>query len=298
MDKVIQNLKKIDEWIDHNSSPLADFKTNTEFMKFAVEIMNRCLYLLKTGVASAPDAEIASKGYTKNEAIIVGHMVRLTKLYEGSLIHICNHQLELATVFLRPIFEVAIRMEYLISSNSKKESCQSFILISYRPEKEILQDLKVKAENRPLTQIEKRMQRKIVSRLRKDGISQTELLNNKTWDIDGKNFRAIIKMLNYDAMYSYGFGSASHFVHGDWYDIDLHHLHHLKQDGEYYAPDLGFDVPDPRLTCSLTGICLRTLLIYLKWNKSDPDGVITSLIEKLSQLNRAFDDVHESALSE
>ena len=298
MDKIIQNLKKIDEWIDCNSSPLADFKTNTEFMKFAVEIMNRCLYLLKTGVAAAPDAETATKGYTKYNAIIVGHMVRLTKLYEGSLIHICNHQLELATVFLRPIFEVAIRIEYLISSNSKEKSCRNFMLISYRPEKEILQDLAAKAEKRPLIQIEKRMQRKILSRLKKDGISETELLNNKTWDIDGKNFRAIMEILDYDSMYAYGFGNASHFVHGDWYDIDLHHLHHLKRDGEYYAPDLGFDRPDPRLTCSLTGICLRTLLIYLKWNKSDPDSVITSLAEKLSELNTALDDVHESTLKE
>ena len=82
MNEIIQNLKKIEEWVDFNSPP-PDFDTNTEFMKFAVEIMNRCLYLLKTGASSAPDAETANKGYTKNKAIIVGHMVRITKLYEG-----------------------------------------------------------------------------------------------------------------------------------------------------------------------------------------------------------------------
>ena len=295
MDKIIQNLKKINEWIDYNSPPSTDFKTNTEFMKFAVEIMNLCLYLLKTGVALAPEAEASRKGYTKHRAIIVGHIVRITKLYEGSIIHICNHQLELATVFLRPIFEAAIKMEYLISSQTKKESCRSFILTSYRPEKEILQDLNTKAEKRPLTQIEKRMQRKIVSRLKEDGISQTELLNNKTWKIDGKDFRTIMKTLNYDSMYSYGFGNASHYVHGDWYDIDLHHL---KQNGQYYTPNLDFDIPDPRLACSLTGICLRTLLIYLKWNASDPDSLIGALVEKLIALNRALDAAHENTLGE
>ena len=59
MDKVLQNLKNIETWIDFNSPP-PDFGTNTEFMKFAVEIMNRCLYLLKTGIATSPDAEAAS----------------------------------------------------------------------------------------------------------------------------------------------------------------------------------------------------------------------------------------------
>ena len=186
-------------------------------------------------------------------------------------------------------------MEYFINSSSKEKSCQNFILTSYRPEKQILQDLNAKAEERPLIQIEKRMKRKIVSRLKEDGISQTELINNKTWDVDGKNFRCIMKMLDYDSMYSYGFGNASHYAHGDWYDIDLHHL---KQDGQYYTPDLDFDLPDPRLACSLTGICLRTLLIYLKWNKSDPDKELTSIIRKLLKLNAALDDVHENTLGE
>ncbi len=295
MDKIIQNLEKINEWIDFNSPPPTDSKTNTEFMEFAVEIMNRCLYLLKIGVASAPDKETARKGYTKHRAMVVGHIVRIAKLYEGSIIHICNHQLELATVFLRPIFEAAIRMEYLISPNSKTESYRNFILISYRPEKEILQDLEAKAKKRPLIQIEKRMRRKILARLERDGITQIELFNNEKWHLDRKDFRRIMKMLGYDSMYSYGFGNASHYVHGDWYDIDLHHL---KQDGQYYTPDLDFDIPDPRLACSLTGICLRTLLIYLKWNKSDPDNIITSLTERLSELNTALDDTHEGTLSE
>ena len=295
MDKTIQNLKKINEWIDYNSPPPTDFKTNTEFMKFAVEIMNLCLYLLKTGVALAPEAEASRKGYTKHRAIIVGHIVRITKLYEGSIIHICNHQLELATVFLRPIFEAAIRMEYLISPNSKAESYRNFILTSYRPEKEILQDLEAKAEKRPLIQLEKRMKRKILSRLREDGISPTDLAGNSNWNIDGKNFRNIMNILGYDSMYSYGFGNASHYIHGDWYDIDLHHL---KQNGQYYTPDLDFDIPDPRLACSLTGICLRTLLIYLKWNASDPDSLIGALAEKLIALNRALDEAHESTLGD
>ena len=168
MDKILQNLKNIKAWVDFNSPP-PDFATNTEFMKFVVEIMNRSLYLLKAGVASTPDAKTAQKGYTKHRAIIVGHMVRLTKLYEGALIHICGPQLELALVFFRPIFETAIRIEYLINSKPKKKSGRSFILASYRPEKEILQDLKNKAKERPLIQIEKRMKRKIASRLKKMG---------------------------------------------------------------------------------------------------------------------------------
>ena len=294
MKKIMENLSKIEAWIDFNSPPPV-FDTNTAYMKFAVEIMNRCLSLLKISVASAPDAETAKRGYTKHRAIIVGHMVRLTKLYEGCLIHICSHQFELAHIFFRPILETATRMQYLITSKSKKKSCRSFILASYRPEKEVLQDLKSKNKKRSLIPIEKRMRRKILSRLRRDGITQKELFNNKTWNVDGKNFRAVMKMFNPDPMYSYGYGSAGHPVHGDWYDIDLNHL---RKDGRYYTPELSFTEPDPRLTGSLTHICLDSLLKYLKWNKSDPDNVISSLAEKLIVLNRVFDDSHENTLGE
>ena len=294
MDKVLQNLKNIKAWVDFNSPP-PDFGTNTEFMKFAVEIMNRCLYLLKTGAASVPDAETAGKGYAKNEAIIVGHMVRITKLYEGALMHICSHHQELAHVFFRLIFETAIRMEYLITSKSQKKSFRSFILASYKPEKEMLQDLKNKAKQKPPISIEKRMRRSIISWLRGDGITQQELFNNTIWNVDGKNFRDIMKEVNTDAMYAYGFRTATHHVHGDWLDIAYYHL---KQDGQYYTPDLFFSEPDPRIACPITHVCLDSLLKYLKWNKSDPDDLITSAIEKLRELNLTLDAAHETMLSE
>lgn len=294
MNEIIQNLKKIEEWVDF-SSPPPDFDTNTEFMKFAVEIMNRCLYLLKMGAASAPDAETAKKGYAKNEAIIVGHMVRITKLYEGVLMHICSHQQELAHIFFRLILETAIRMEYLITSESPKKSFQSFIFTSYRPEKEMLQDLENNAKQGPLIPIQERMRRSIISWLREDGINQKELLKNKNWNLDGKNFREIMKTFNLDSMYPYGFGIASHCVHGDWFDIAYYHL---EQDERYYTPDLFFTEPDPRTACPITSVCLDSLLKYLKWNTSDPDNIISPVVEKLRELNLALDAAHENTLGE
>ena len=298
MNKILQNLNAIETWIDDNWPPPSDFNSDDEFMRFAVEIMNGCLYLLKVSTASSPDAKAASKGYTKHKAIIVGHMVRITKLYEGTLIHISQRQFELAVIFFRLIFETAIRTEYLIKSKSKKKSCRSFILSSYRSDRETLQDLNAEAKkdlpNQAkkglLNQVGDRIRRKIKSRLRDDRISQTELMSNTIWNVDGKNFRDMMKELGYERWYSYGFGGGSHHIHGDWYEISVYHL---DREGRYYTPNLDFAAPDPRLTCSLTHICLRALLIYLEWNKSDPDRVIIPVVVKLFELNRTFDNIHE-----
>jgi len=94
-------------------------------------------------------------------------------------------------------------------------------------------------------------------------------------------------------MYAYGFGSGSHSVHGDWYEISLHHI---KRSGRYYLPDLRYDDPDPRVACALTDICLGTLHSYLKWNKLDPDDYISPTILRLVELNRHIDTAHESTM--
>ena len=295
MDEIVQQLVEIEAWIDDNPPPPSNFGNNSEFMRFAIEIMHRCLFLLKLGTASVPDAEIATRGYTKHRAIIVGHLVRITKLYEGASIHVKNSHFELAAIFFRLIFETAIKAEYLIKSKSKRKSCRSFIVASYRPEKEILQDLKAAARMRPINKVGKRIKRKILSWLKEDRISQTELMNNTTWYVDGKNFRALLKESGRENLYSYGFGCSGHHIHGDWYEIGLYHL---NREGRHYTPNLTFEDPDPRLTCSLTHICLETLLMYLKWNKSDPDYLISSVIAKLQELNTALDVIHESTLDE
>ena len=294
IDKIMETLSRIEAWVDFNSPPPV-FNTNTAYMKFAVEIMNRCLYLLKLGVRASRDAETARRGYTKHRAIIVGHMVRLAKLYEGVLFHICSHHQELAHIFFRLIFETTIRMEYLITSKNKKKSCQSFIFTSYRPEKDMLQDLKSKVKQQPPIPIEKRMRKSISSRLQRDRITQKKLYKNKNWNLDSKNFRDIMKVFNLDSMYAYGFGSASHQVHGDWCDLDYYHL---KQDGRYYTPELSFTTPDPRSACPITHGCLNSLLKYLKWSKSDPNEIIKPIVEKLIILNRALDEAHENSLGE
>lgn len=96
-------------------------------------------------------------------------------------------------------------------------------------------------------------------------------------------------------IYAYAFGSSSHIVHGDWYDISLHQI---KKNGRYYLPDLAFDDPDPRIACSDTAICLGTLHGFLKWNKSDPDNYVKSIVRKLAELNSMIDRAHEDSMTE
>ena len=294
MDKIIQKLTNMEAWIDFHLASPAEFKTKPERMRFVAEVMNRCLYLLRIGVASAPDAKTANTGYAKPKAIIVGHMVQLTKLYEGALIHICGPQPELTRIFFRPILEVAINIKHLIKS--KGQSGSSVGLASYPSELEMFRKLENKAKKRAFTPIEHRINELILSQLEKDGISRAELVSNDQENIDEKNSPQFCENSDYnDSLYMYLFQKETDWVHRGWHDL---RSYHLTQTGDYYVPDLRFDEPQPRLGCQLTQVCLETLTIYLEWNQSDPDNGLTSIIRKLRKLNAALDEAHENILSE
>jgi Family of unknown function (DUF5677) len=291
-EKILANLAAIEEWIDEAPDP-STFQNDNDFMSFVVELMNRCLYLLKIGVSLVPTEDAIGKGHTKQTIIIVGHMVRIVKLYEGFLMHVAKRQLELASIFMRLIYETNARMDYLIKSKTKRKTIRSFILASYKSEKEVLEDLRGKQNNRPLINIESRIKKQIEKLLRQDGISDDELASNRIWNVDGKDFRRILSDLDKGLAYSYIFGAGSHYVHGDWHEI---RYHHIKKEGRYYLPKLDFSDPDPRIACPVTLVCLDTLILYLKWNKSDPHKVFTTLTSKLTRLCEAVDSAHEKTL--
>lgn len=293
MKKMIDNLSEIRAWIEQPRD-ISRLTSNDEFMKLIVELMNFSLYLLRVGASLAPSDRAAESGYSKRAAIIVAHMVRTAKLYEGALVFVADGKGELAAIFIRLAMETVVRMEYMIQSKAKSSTSRSFVVTSYRPEKEIVDDLGRKARTRALTPIEERIIRKIRSRLRQDRISLKALRERHRWELDGKNFRTILGEVWSEDLYSYAFGSGSHSVHGDWYDLSQYHL---ARAGGRYQPKLTYEAPDPRYACPLTAICLRGLTNYLRWSQSDPDGVVSSIAERLQRLNLSLDRAHEKYLS-
>ena len=293
MGKLEENLAEIRAWVDQTRD-YSSIDSNDDFMKVAVEMMNYCLYLLRLGASLVPNERVAENGYTKHRAIVVAHVIRTAKLFDGALALMADRKAELAGIFLRLALETVVRMLYIIRSKTKSKTIRSFIVTSYRPEREIIRDLDAKKRQRDLTPIEARISKKIRNRLRQDQISLKALQGRRSWGLDGKSFRAILKEVWPDQAYYFGFGSGSHLVHGDWYDMSQHHL--LRAGGRY-EPDLSYDDPDPRYACPLTAICLLGLIEYLKWARCDPDKEVISLAEDLLEVNREIDRAHERYLS-
>jgi hypothetical protein len=267
-------------------------KTDSDFMPHLVKCMNFVLYLLRQAASLAPTADVAEKGFTRRRAIVVGHLVRTQKLYEGYLLHLVRREGELCAILGRLLIETVTRMEYLL--NARTGTFRHFVLISYRPEREQLQDLERKQRNRPLLPIEKRMLGSLKIRMKRDGVTRKNLSDNRQWDLDGKNFRAMLEALQRPAAaYTYGFAASSHWVHGDWRDLSYFHL---RRTSRFYHPKLEFDDTDPRYAGPTTIVVLRGLYSYLKKTKVDPDRFFTSVVAELLQLIETLDAAHEETL--
>ncbi len=283
MKKVFQNLESIKSWID---KPLpSEFQSNSDYMHFIMELMNYSHYLLKIIVSTASNQERAQRGYIKHNAIIVGHQVRLLKLFHGFMEHISKNQLELALIFTRLIYECTVKLEYLFSA--KRSTFTNYVFTSYKSEKETLQNISEIKKQRPLMNIEKVIVKKIKKRLKQDKIPLKRLSANKNWKLDGKSFKDILISLGQEIDYPFIFGQGSSFIHGNWHEMSIYNL---KRHGRYWVPNLEFGVSDPRIALPVTVGILRTAYDYVIWNRSDPDNYIKPIIVNLRNKSKFLYD--------
>jgi hypothetical protein len=289
-DRLYRNLAVVDQWASR-MLPLPSLNTNDEFMTLAMEAMNHCQCLIGVAISVVPTEVQSEKGVTKRRAIVLGHLVRIYKLYDALRYHTAKREGDICAIFVRLLVETAAKMEYLM--RARATSFRNFVLASYRPEREMIADLQQKAASRPLIPIEQRMIGSIRHHLKQDRIPLKELVNNRRWDLDGKSFRQILTDLGRDAGYAYGFGVGSHWVHGDWFDLKRHHLRRV---GGRYQPEMEQSDPDPRTACPLTILCLSYLIDFVRWNRSDPTNALRPIVERVLSAVRALDEAHEEWL--
>lgn len=291
MDAIRKNLESIVTGIGKAPDPntLDDSKMIVHYM----EVMGWTLYILRLCAGLEPDGHGEEKTYTRDEAVIVGHMVRIAKLYDGFYQNVAKRQLEFCGIFMRLLSETEIKLRYLLS-HSSEATANNFVLASYKPEKQMLQYFEELESSRELIPIEARMKRSILREIEEEGISREELLQNKRWDLDGLNIRAMLKKLDHDHLYPFMYGGASRWVHGGWSEF---RRYHLVKKGEGYQPRLDYGDPDPRITGPVTQVCLEIAQDYLSWAGSDPDDVVDRIIKILLEHVQSLEQAHESSMS-
>ena len=297
MDEITGKVDEVEKWIDqcNQRSDLLDFDV---LMSIGVLASNhiRLLMIICANTVTPQEYEASKEDFDLHEAVIIGHFVRLFKLYEQIVSNVTEKKGEIASIFNRLVFETYARMKYLILMG--KRSIDSYVRTSFKSTIQNYSYLTARGKERELTNIEKRMLRKIENRLNRVNLTADELLRNRNWKLDGKSFSDILDYLdandpddrNWSLGYSFLFGSGSSFVHGDWYDL---HINHLEASGERYKAKFGYDPVDPRYILPAGLIPINASRDLLKWRNTDTDGYIDGVLKKMHDLLLFLNEMDE-----
>lgn len=237
--------------------------------------MNGLLWVAQAAV-SMPRPK--SSGYLRRQAVLIGLAVRLVNLFEALLGHMAQNHKEIAMLLNRAFLESTAILMYLLKQGST--ACESYIQTSYRAEKEMLETLNGIRKERALTPIEKRMRSGIAERLRVAGVRQKDLLSRTDWRLDGKSMRDILDDLDWSTAYAFGFAGLSHFVHGTWHDLVVHHLARSADEHRKYFPAVEFTESDPRLVGPPSILLAERVLDVMEKFELDQDETVSVLVHE------------------
>jgi len=255
------------------------YKSDDQFMSLGVELLKEIGVI--TRVISSTyrlDAQNNPRKWTRNEAIVGGLMVRLTKLQRGVLASICQRHMEIAYILFRCLAETVINLKYLLVKNST-ELCDAYVEYSLRQEKRLLSLIDENIRQRGYEiPIEAGMKRSITRAFETSGVD-VESIEETRRDPWGENVYRRAKALGLEDGYLALFGLPSHSVHGNWQDLISYHLEY--RDGEFEpCTDWGYPRPEPLLTSSLLSgdVC-----------KSYLDNLMPDCDDKAFMLNKIDD---------
>lgn len=177
----------------------------------------------------------------RDDAVIAGNLVRVTKLSTSFLQNICEHKLEICYILNRCIAETYINLRYLLDKDEPQVR-KNFIKKSLLQEKELWESIIENIENRngDKLPIEERMQNSIKSSFEDSDFDLEDVKRSHNWK-SVKNRAAIV---GNDKFYSIYYGMSSHSIHGNWQDILMNNLERFE-DG--FKVNLEWSIPRPQI---------------------------------------------------
>lgn len=233
-------------------------KSDNNFMHYSVELMKELgqYYVI---IASIVNNNSQFGGWNRDQAVLVGLLVRLSKLIVSYIENICKKQLEIANIIQRCILETAINLEYLIQ-NFDNNIIDEFVKYSLKTEKALLNTINDNINKRGAQEnIEVRMLESIERAFNISKVNAVDIDPNdrKVW---GKSIFNRFKELGYVELYNHFYGLQSHFVHGNWQEVLSYHL---TYENDEFFPKTEWNIPRPQMITPLCFLLCNTLFKYL-----------------------------------
>ena len=290
VDDILSEIKRCE--IDEKT--IIGFESEYDFMQLSVDLTIEVGQYICLAASILPGDR---KKWSRDEAILGGHLVRLFKLISAFLDQTCQRRREMTVVIGRMAFECIINLKFLLK-NASTELFKSYIHYSLKHEKRLRSDILLNIENRggEILNIEKRMLRSIDKAFKMSEADPDEIKSKQLKNWGGKNLFEKARDVGLDEAYLATIGGPSHSVHGNWQEL-LEYNIEFNEDG--FVPSLDWHTPRPQLG---NAICYQAIIVtieYLNYLKYLSPQKIEEVIEKLEELLtrvQLLDELHERFL--
>lgn len=233
--------------------------------------------------------------WTRDEASLGGHLVRLYKLVDTLLDQTCKHRREISVVVARLIFECIVNLRYMIA-NASDDLFRSYRIYSLQHELKLLERIETNiAERDGLSlPIEDRMITSILASFKASDLTRQEVADNRQRNWSGLNLYERAKAIGLEQAYLAAFGGSSHTIHGNWQDLLEYHLE--KIDDNAYRSNIGWHLPRPQILEALVTLIVDALADYI-WYIAESDA--EDFLQRLDDLKcrtRQLSELHEAFL--
>ena len=236
-----------------------------------------------------------SKAWDSSQAVIGGHLVRLSKLISAMLDQTCQKRRETSFMFSRMAFECIINLSFLLK-NYSPDLLVSYKSYSLKHEKKLINVINenIKLRNGEVLPIEKRMLKSISSAFRVSKIKPEDIQPKELRNWGGKNIYEKATDVGLGEAYIAVFGGPSHSIHGNWQDLLDYHLKE-NGDGQFVA-DFDWHRPRPQYLNAVALHAGEVLKKYLSWLECEEcESLVDTLDEYQSRLTE-LDTAHENWL--
>ena len=212
----------------------------------------------------------------QSRAVLMGHMVRLFKLYDTLAILTVERRTEAAWIICRALVDTIINLTYLLKDPARSKR---YVRQSLAYEKKLMEEIQRRLQDPPLP-IETRMLRSIQATFDRAGVNPAEI---KAQEWRGLSSERKARAVGLEILYEFGFRVASHNTHGTWHDLEFYQLELVDGD---YRPEIRFHNPRPQILELATVGSLDAVEEYLRFIAEEKD--IAPVLESVRTLRDWF----------
>lgn len=247
---------------------ISNFKNENEFMSANVELHKNSIALLHKIIHLRYfDNDETPKKLSKDEAIVGGNLIRLTKLNTSLLQNVCENKLEICFILSRCIYETQINILYFLR-NGEENNFKNYIKNSLITEKQFYNIIEENIRNRNGKElpIEKSMKKSISDSFDISDIEIEELNRTSNWKNLKKRLDKINITDNLSQTYNIFYGLSSHSIHGNWQDLVQHHI---SEEDNFFTLNYEWNSPKPNL---LYAVVIFNLIIAKEFSNKEVEN--------------------------